>query len=76
MVDCSVAHNVEMKSYNTMRLNPIAKELLIPTSENAIKEIFSECTVFPIIIGEGSNTIFAADLYDSIVYMGLMKKIE
>lgn len=72
-----IAEGVSLQQYNSMRLNPSVKRLILPYNPQGIEDIFREYTRKnePILLGEGSNTIFSCEEYEEIICFSLMKKI-
>ncbi|MGN8646336.1 UDP-N-acetylmuramate dehydrogenase [Gracilibacillus sp. HCP3S3_G5_1] len=72
--------NCSLKQYNTLKLESVASEMVLPININGIKEIYQKYKERKIIIiGRGSNILLSKEYYDeSYVFVNfkLMDKIE
>ena len=62
--------NVNLKKYNTYKLNCTAKEFYIPNDKNELIEILKRIKDNNLkykILGGGSNLIFAEEVYDGVI---------
>lgn len=62
--------NISLKKYNSYKLDVIAKYLIFPNNEDELIELLifiRDNNIKYIVLGNGSNVIFANDYYDGVV---------
>ena len=71
-LDIEFYEDISLKRYNTYRLEVIAKYLVFPGNKDDLKGLimfFKKENVKYVVLGNGSNVIFASDYYDGVVIL-------
>lgn len=71
-LDIEFYEDISLKRYNTYRLEVIAKYLVFPGNKDDLKSLimfFKKENVKYVVLGNGSNVIFASDYYDGVVIL-------
>ena len=64
--------DISLKKYNTYRLDTIAKYLVFPDNKDNLRELLKFLVkegIKHVVLGNGSNVIFAYDYYDGVVIL-------
>lgn len=71
-LDIEFYEDVSLKKYNTYRLDTIVKYLVFPDNKDNLKELLKYLVsenIRYVVLGNGSNVIFADDYYDGVVVL-------
>lgn len=71
-LDIEFYEEISLKKYNTYRLDTIVKYLVFPDNKDKLRELLKFLTtnnVKYVVLGNGSNVIFANDYYDGVVIL-------
>lgn len=71
-LDIEFYEEISLKKYNTYRLDTIVKYLVFPDNKDNLRELLKFLTdknIKYVVLGNGSNVIFAADYYDGVVIL-------
>lgn len=71
-LDIEFYEDVSLKKYNTYRLDTIAKYLVFPDNKDNLRELLKFLVsenIRYVVLGNGSNVIFASDYYDGVVIL-------
>ena len=71
-LDIEFYEEVSLKKYNTYKLDTIAKYLVFPDNKENLRELLKYLVrenVKYVVLGNGSNVIFANDYYDGVVIL-------